>query len=414
MERPRTRGQPAALAAVDAMLRGPAPQAVLLVGPDGVGKTTLALDFAAGLLCTADPADRPCRSCRACRLVEHGGHPDLHRLAPVGPGRQVVIGGPGARFRGVRDLIGELALLPVEGGARIAIIEGADRMNEDAQSALLKTLEEPPQGVTIVLCADREGRLLPTVRSRCFRVRLGRVGSRDIEAILADHDVADPPTAARLGRLAGGRPGLALAYARAPEAVILRGELSRTLIDLTDARPSARLASARAVVPRAIALAAALTAGEGEPAPRPSRRRGAAATAAAGAVVAAPGSPATADPASADAVEGAASTEDPDDGALGGRVAAPSDRRRGVEVLLELWMSVARDIALIGAGGARSVADPVLLEEAGAVAAGLEPGAAVSFLERLAQGAELLDSNVSPELVLDSLVLAWPRPVRAA
>ena len=84
-------------------------------------------------------------------------------------------------------------------------------MNEDAQSALLKTLEEPPAGVTIILCADAEARLMPTVRSRCFRVRLGLVGPRDIETIVADHGVADPPTAARLGRLAGGRPGLALA-----------------------------------------------------------------------------------------------------------------------------------------------------------------------------------------------------------
>ena len=83
---------------------------------------------------------------------------------------------------GVRDLLRELALLPVEGGARVAIVEGADRMNEDAQNALLKTLEEPPAGVTIVLCADREELLLPTVRSRCARVRLGPVGPREIEA----------------------------------------------------------------------------------------------------------------------------------------------------------------------------------------------------------------------------------------
>ena len=212
------------------MIRGPAPHAVLLVGPEGVGKTTLALDLAAGLLCTAAPADRPCRECRACRLVDGGGHADLHRLGPVGPGRQVVIGGSDARYRGVRDLIGELALMPAEGGRRVAIIEGAERMNEDAQSALLKTLEEPPAGVTIILCADGEAHLLPTVRSRCFRVRLGLVGPRDIEAIIADHGLADPPTAARLGRLAGGRPGLALAYARAPEAVLIRGR--------ADARPA--------------------------------------------------------------------------------------------------------------------------------------------------------------------------------
>ena len=87
-------------------------------------------------------------------------------------------------------------------------------MNEDAQSALLKTLEEPPAGVVIVLCADQETRLLPTVRSRCARIRLGLVGSRDIEAIVGDHDLADPPMAARLGRLAA-RPARARARVRA-------------------------------------------------------------------------------------------------------------------------------------------------------------------------------------------------------
>ena len=261
MDGARTRGQTAALAAVATMVRGSAPQAVLLVGPEGVGKTTLALDLAAGLLCTAALPDRPCRACRACRLVEHGAHPDLHRRGPAGPGRQVVMGGPDAKFRGVKDLVTDLALMPVEGGARVAIVEAAHRMNEDAQSALLKTLEEPPAGVTIVLCADHEARLMPTVRSRCFRLRLGLVGSRDIEAIVADHGLADPPTAARLGRLAGGRPGIALAYARAPDAVLIRAELTRVLLDLTDAGPAARLAAARSAIPRAIALSAGLSLG---------------------------------------------------------------------------------------------------------------------------------------------------------
>ncbi|HEV8403936.1 MAG TPA: hypothetical protein VGQ31_12980 [Candidatus Limnocylindrales bacterium] len=395
MDGARTRGQAAALDAVAAMIRGQAPQAVLFVGPDGVGKTTLALDLAAGLLCTAAPVDRPCRVCRACRLVEHGDHPDLHRLGPVGPGRQVVIGGPDARYRGVKDLIGELSLMPVEGGARVAIIEAADRMNEDAQSALLKTLEEPPGGVTIALCADQEARLLPTVRSRCFRVRLGLVGARDIERILADHDLADPPTAARLGRLAAGRPGLALAYARAPETVMIRAELTRVLLDLTAARPSARLAAAKAAMPRAIELSASLTA---DPAAttetaRAGRRRGAAPVRSAAAGVE--------EPADGDAT---------DDG--GGEVVAPktpaTDRRRGAETIVGLWADVTRDLMLIEAGGARSVRDTVMLEELGAVAAIVAPGAARAFLERTARAAELLASNVSPELVLDALVLAWP------
>ena len=396
----RTRGQPAALAAVAAMIRGPAPHAVLLAGPDGVGKTTLALDLAAGLLCTAAAGERPCRACRSCRLVERGGHPDLHRLAPAGPGRQVVIGGRDARYRGVRDLIADLALLPVEGGARVAIIEGADRMNEDAQSAILKTLEEPPSGVTIVLCAAREARLMPTVRSRCQRVRLGLVGARDIEAILADHGLADPPTASRLGRLAGGLPGLALAYARAPDAVLIRAELTRVVLDLTYARPSARLAAARSAIPRALALSAALAAAGPDlaTAPRRSRRRG----------------PATEPVVQADEPAGDDGATADDEAAGSGRAVPATERRRAVEILLALWADVARDLVLVGSGGVRSVHDTVLIEESAQVVAAIEPGAAVAFLERTARSAELLDSNVSPELVLDMLVLAWPARTRAA
>jgi DNA polymerase III delta' subunit len=402
MDGVRTRGQATALGAVATMIRGPAPHAVLFVGPDGVGKTTLAIDLAAGLLCTAPVDQRPCRACRACRLVDGGNHPDVHRLGPVGPGRQVVIGGPEAKFRGVKDLVSELQLMPVEGGARLAIIEGADRMNEDAQSALLKTLEEPPSGVTIVLCADRDSRLLPTVRSRCFRVRLGLVGARDIESIVADHGLADPPTAARLGRLAGGRPGLALAFARAPAAVLIRAELTRVLLDMTDARPSARLAAARAAVPRAIALSAALAAADPSAPVAKTRRRGAKAETPA---------PVSAPP------EGAPDDDDPDAG--GETDLAPvktpaAERRRGVEVLLGLWADVTRDLVLVGGGGARSVHDTVLLEELTAISAAIAPGAAATFLARAARSGDLLVGNVSPELVLDSLVLGWPVRVATA
>ena len=296
----------------------------------------------------------------------------------------------------------------------MAIIEAADRMNEDAQSALLKTLEEPPAGVTIVLCADQEARLLPTVRSRCFRLRLGLVGSRDIEAILADHGLVDPPTAARLGRLAGGRPGLAMAYARAPEAVLIRAELTRVLLDLTDAGAGPRLAAARAAVPRAIALANALAAAGTERIGGPRRRAS---------VGAAPrrGGHGRRCPWSRHPLPSrptrppmATRTTDPDaDPAVATRTPA-TERRRGVEVLLGLWTDVARDLVLIGHGGVRSVHDTVLLDELAAVAATIDPDAAVAFLERAARSAEWLATNVSPELILDALVLAWPRRATVA
>jgi DNA polymerase-3 subunit delta' len=395
-----TRAQPGTLAAVAALVRGAAPHAILIVGPPSVGKTTLADDLGAGLLCLApDPADRPCRACRGCRLVAGGNHPDLHRLGPEGPGGQVVIGDPAKpASRGVRNLVAELAYLPVEGGHRVAIVEHAERMNEDAQNALLKTLEEPPAGVTIILCADEEDRLLPTVRSRCVRLRLAPLGVRAIEELLGERGAADGPAAARLARIAGGRPGLALAYARLPEAVTIRDEMARTLLDLLGATRSVRLVAGRELIERAAALEAALRptvapAVATARLPRGSSRatRAAQVVASAGPIVDVPDEPAE---------------------APGKR--APAERRRALILLLGIWHDVALDLAIAGLGGRRQVHDPALLDDLVAAAAGVASAQVGQFLVRLDRIAELVEGNTGPELALDVLVLAWPRAVPAA
>lgn len=397
MDGVRTRGHPAALAAIAAMLRGGAPGAVLLVGPAGVGKTTLAGDLAAGLLCThEDAAARPCGACRACRLVARGVHPDVHRLGPEGPGRQVVIGGPGAKARGIRDLIAELALMPVEGGARVAIVEAAHRMNEDAQAALLKTLEEPPAGATIVLCADAEDPLLATIRSRCARIRLGPVGVRDIEAVLAEAGAADPPVAARLARISGGRPGIALAWAARPEAARERDEIGRSLLDMALARPADRLAGIRG-----LAAQAARIAGIGD---------GTATVTADVAMSAGRGKRSGPQPASG-GEDAAATDADVDEAEAVGPTRTPAiERRRAAEALIGLWADVARDLALCQRGLDRSVRDLALLDDTRALATSLEPHAMHAFLDRLGRASVLIAGNASPELVLDDLALAWPRP----
>ena len=259
-DRFRTRGQPAALTAVDSMLRTGVPHALLLAGPSGVGKRTLADDIAAALLCTApDVGERPDRTCRACRALAHRNHPDLHVLAPSGAGQVIPIGG--REDRGVRDLVRELALMPVEGGLRVAIIGDADRMTDDAQSAFLKTLEEPPAGTVLILTAADEERLLPTIRSRVIRIRVGPVAKAAVEEILVQAGLADAAAAARLSRLAGGRTGDAVALARAPEAITIRAEIARTLLDLTRASRADRLRIGRDLLARAGALAAAVRGG---------------------------------------------------------------------------------------------------------------------------------------------------------
>jgi DNA polymerase-3 subunit delta' len=385
-----TRGQSAALAAVERMLAGGAPQALLLIGPAAIGKTTLALDLAAGLLCAAEEGvARPCRACRACRLVAGGSHQDLHRLAPEGAGRQVRIGDPSDPDPGtVRHLIREMARLPVEGRHRVAVIEGAHRMNEDAQNALLKTLEEPPAGATLILCADEPERLLPTVRSRAATLRLGPLGIRAIEGLLGERGI-DPPRAARLARLAGGRPGLALAYAAAPQAVDAREEISRTLLDLIPENRSRRLAIGRELLARAADLASLRV----EPGAAGSR-------ASAGL------------PALAGSSEALSATAPPADGeaeaAKPGR-SSPAERRLAARALLETWAAVARDLAVVAAGGRGRAVDLALVDDLEAAAARIPVGAAPAFLARLARASQLLEANANPELIVDVLVLAWPR-----
>ena len=397
------------------MLGSGLPHAILLAGPGGVGKTTLALDIAAVLFCgSPEPSARPCRACRGCRMVDHGNHPDLHRLAPVGAGALIPIGGRDER--GVRDLVGELSLMPVEGGARLAIVERAERMTEDAQSALLKTLEEPPARTTIILCADDEERLLPTIRSRSARVRLGPVGPREVEAVLVGQGVADAPTAARLARISDGRPGLAMAFARAPEAVVLRGEIARTLLDLHDAGLTARVAGLRDLALRAAEMARALDAGaaraaleSGDVAGSRGRARGRPASAAPSADDA-PG-PATRASASAVREPGAADDgPDRDEPAAGDERAArvpAAERRRGALALLEIWRTLVRDLGLVVVGSPGAVRDQDLIDDLAAGAGRLTSVSVGAALGRLDQAAERLEGNVSPELVLDVLAIHW-------
>jgi len=415
MKNAATRGQPRALAEIASMILGQAPHAVLLSGPGSIGKTTLALDLAAGLLCRdPNPAERPCRACRGCRQVASGNHLDLHRLAPEGPGGQVKIGDainpdPGT----ARHLIGELALLPAEGGARVAIVEQAHRLNEDAQNALLKLLEEPPAGVTIVLCADDEEFLLPTVRSRCARVRLSAVASREIESWLGELGVADAPQAARLARLADGRPGLALAYARSAEAERIRGEIARGILDMLAARRGVRLAAIREMMKSAAALDAALAearrddtatvSGTGSSGPTATSGRGRKGKAASKMSAASAGTTVGTVDAATDEADDAAPNDEP----VAAKLAA-SERRTAAATLMEIWAAVARDIAVAKVGGARQLHEIGLVDEFRAIAPAVSATALTGFLAQLAAIDRQLDENVNPELALDVLALGWP------
>jgi len=187
----------------------------------------------------------------------------------------------------------------------------------------------------------------------------------------------------------------------------VRNELVRSLIDLLGRSRADRLVAARDLLGRAMTLSRAL---EPDPAAitEAPKRRG---KGRAGAL-----EPATA--ASAPAGDGSAGepadADSTGDAGAGGAKASAAERRRALALLLDLWRDVARDLACIQRGAGDSVRDVALLEELTRAAGDLEPGSAAVALARLVRAGELLEVNATPELVLDVLLVRWPRRVRAA
>jgi len=179
-------------------------QAYRFVGPDGVGKRTAALALAQAVNClspTAGEAPDACGSCPACQKIAAGNHPDVTLVAPA---EKTVIDID--QIRRIADRAGRRAY---EGAAKVWILDPADRMQEPAANAFLKTLEEPPGASLFILVTAAPGSLLPTIRSRCQEVRFDLLEPEVLEEILARRGVP-AGRGQELARLAGGSAARAL------------------------------------------------------------------------------------------------------------------------------------------------------------------------------------------------------------
>ncbi len=181
-----------------AFAKGSVPQSLLISGPPQTGKETLAQRFAQLLLCpdTAPDDDglpAPCGHCRVCHQVEIEVFPDYKVFRPlVSAAREErdwviapdVLEGSILTVDVARRFGDEAMRRPSIGPRKVMIIVQSERMNIEAQNALLKTFEEPVRGLTIILLADNPSQLLPTVRSRCWHLPLGLSPDSEIEAWL--------------------------------------------------------------------------------------------------------------------------------------------------------------------------------------------------------------------------------------
>jgi len=188
--------------------------AYLFAGPKHVGKTVAALQFAQLLNCTGE--EPPCGRCRACERIAGGQHPDVEMIGIGGmcdenDHKHSPDDSRDIRICQVRRMQHLVSRGPYEATYRVIIIEPADALGREATVALLKTLEEPPPYVVIILITDREEMLIDTVRSRARRVGFGGAPQRLIEQTLRTRWDVEPSRAAELARLSGGRMGWAVA-----------------------------------------------------------------------------------------------------------------------------------------------------------------------------------------------------------
>jgi len=217
--------------------------AYLFVGQPHVGKMTLAINLAQALNC--EQVERPCGQCRSCLHIAAGNHPDVQligRMANADPGeagtkKEISI----AQIKEIQRSAG---LQPYEGRHRVFIIDGAEYLNEESANCLLKTLEEPPSKVLFILLTVNDGRLLPTIVSRCQRIELFPLPASVIEQALLKHWQVAPEKASVLSRLCRGSIGWAVSASRDESLVQERSQRLDELLGLNDASLDQRFAFA--------------------------------------------------------------------------------------------------------------------------------------------------------------------------
>jgi len=197
--------------------------AYLFSAKKGSGKTKLAFEFAKASFCEKSKVDS-CGSCLNCRKMDHQNHPDFKTIS-------ILEGKTAISIDQIRELKKEIAYKPYDSDHKIYIIEPAEKMTKQAANSLLKTLEEPPSFVTIILLTEDSGKLLPTIVSRCQQIKLSSVSQQKIKDLLLAEGL-NQEQAAIISKTAAGSPGRALEIIKIDDYFEHRQEIYDFLKDI--------------------------------------------------------------------------------------------------------------------------------------------------------------------------------------
>jgi len=148
----------------------------LFVGTSGIGKKLIAKEFAKMILCEAD--EKYCNKCKSCLEFNSGNNPDFFEIVPDGAN---------VKIDQIRQIQSKAFEPPIISTKKVYIIDDADLMTKEAQNCLLKTLEEPPEFVTIILIGSNESNFLSTIKSRCITIKFDNINHNDINSFLKEN-----------------------------------------------------------------------------------------------------------------------------------------------------------------------------------------------------------------------------------
>ncbi len=184
-----------------AIKRGRLSHAYLFYGMRGIGKQTMAYTLAGALLCKSSKEEKPCKVCVACKKLSKNIHPDFLLVYPEK--KEITI----SQIRRISEFI---KYRPIEGAYQIIFIKEAEKMNQEAANALLKSLEEPPSYTIFILLTQNPSQLLPTIVSRCQPVRFNPIASELIKEYLKKNCGFEEKVAETLADISQGSIGIAL------------------------------------------------------------------------------------------------------------------------------------------------------------------------------------------------------------